>query len=55
MFVGELAMFVSRCCVLLRLFVFTKRMVMLRLMVVMRSSVMVSSRLVVMLSRRMFR
>jgi hypothetical protein len=37
MFVSELAMFVSRGCVLLGFFVFAQRVVMLGLMVMMRS------------------
>jgi hypothetical protein len=55
MFVTELAMFVSRGCVLLRLFVLTKIVVMGRLMMMMCGSVMVSGRLVMMLTRRMLR
>jgi hypothetical protein len=55
MFVGKLAMFQRRFCVLLRLVVFADRMVMLSLMVVMRGGMVVGGRLVVMLTRRMFR
>jgi hypothetical protein len=52
-FVTGLAMFVSRGCVLLGLFVLTLIVMMGRLMVMMRGGVMVSGRLVVMLTRRM--
>jgi len=52
-FVGNLAMFESRSCVLLRFFVFTEFVMMGRLMVMMRGGVVVSGRLVVMLARRM--
>jgi hypothetical protein len=55
MFVSELAMFVSRGCVLLRLFVLAKIVVMGRLMMMMRGGVMVSGRQVMMLTRRMLR
>ncbi len=47
-------MFTSRLSVVLRLFVFAHRVVMLCLMVVMCGSVVVTSRQVVMLGRRMF-
>ncbi len=55
MFVSELAMFESRGCVFLRLFVLAKIVVMGRLMVMMRGGVVVSGRLVMMLTRRMLR
>jgi hypothetical protein len=55
MFVSELAMFVSRGCVFLRLFVLAKIVVMGRLMMMMRGGVMVSGRQVMMLTRRMLR
>jgi hypothetical protein len=53
MFVGKLAMFESRSGVLLRLFVLAEIVMMGRLMVMMRSGMVVSGRLVVMLARRM--
>ena len=53
MFVGELAMFVSRSGVLLRLFVLAEIVMMGRLMVMVRCSVVVSGRLMVMLTRWM--
>jgi hypothetical protein len=55
MFVGELAMFVSRSGVLLRLFVLAEIVMMGRLMVMMRGSVVVSGCPMVMLTRRMLR
>jgi len=55
MFVGELAMFVSGGCVLLRLFVLAMIVVMGRLMMMMCGGVMVSGRLVVVLTRWMLR
>jgi hypothetical protein len=55
MFVGKLAMFESRSCVLLRLFVLAEFVMMGRLMVMMCGSVVVSGRLMVMLTRRMLR
>jgi hypothetical protein len=48
-------MFESRSCVLLRLFVLAEIVMMSRLMVMMRGGVVVSGRLVVMLTRRMLR
>jgi hypothetical protein len=53
MFVSDLAMFVSRSCVLLRFLVLAEGVVMLGLMMMMRSGVVVSVRQVVMLTRRM--
>ena len=53
MFVGELAMFEGRGCVLLRVFVLAEIVMMGRLMVMMRGGVVVSGRLMVMLTRRM--
>ena len=53
MFVGELAMFVSRGCVLLRVVVLAEIVMMGRLMVMMRGGVVVSGRLMVMLTRWM--
>jgi hypothetical protein len=55
MLVGKLAMFESRSGVLLRLLVLAEIVMMGCLMVMMSGSVVVSGRLVVMLSRRMFR
>ena len=56
MFVGNLAMFKSRSGVFLRLFVLAKIVVMGRLMMMMcGGGVMVSGRLVMMLTRRMLR
>jgi hypothetical protein len=52
---GLSAMFVSRGCVLLGLFVLTEIVMMCRLMMMMCGGVMVSSRLMVMLARRMLR
>jgi hypothetical protein len=54
-FVGGLAVFVSRSRMLLGLFVFAKTVMMFRLMVVMCGGVVVSGGLVVMLTRRMLR
>ena len=53
MFMGKLAMFVSRSGVFLRLFVLAEIVMMGRLMVMMRGGVVVSGRLVVMLTRWM--
>jgi hypothetical protein len=53
MFMGKLAMFESRSCVLLRLFVLAEIVMMGRLMVMMRGGVVVSGRMVVMLTRWM--
>ena len=53
-FLSQLAMLMSCGCVLLRLFVLAERVVMRRLMVMMRSGVVVSSRLVMVLLGRMF-
>jgi len=55
MFVGELAMFVSPSCVLLRLFVLAEIVKMSRLEMMMRSGLVVSRRQKVMLTRRMLR
>ena len=55
MFVGKLAMFESRSGVILRLFVLADIVMMGRLVVMMRGSVVVSGRLMVMLTRRMLR
>jgi hypothetical protein len=55
MFVGKLAMVESRSCVLLRLFVLAKLVMMGRLVVMMGGSVVVSGGVVVMLARRMLR
>jgi hypothetical protein len=55
MFVSELAMFESSSGVLLRLFVLAKFVVMGRLMMMVYGGVMVSGRLVMMLTRRMLR
>jgi hypothetical protein len=55
MFVGKLAMFESRSCVLLRLFVLAEFVMMGRLMVMMRGGVVLSGGVVVMLTRRMLR
>ena len=55
MFVGKLAMLESRSGVLLRLFVLAAFVMMGRLMVMMRGGVVVSGRLMVMLTRRMLR
>ena len=55
MLMGEFAMFVSRGCVVLRLCVLTDRMMMLGLMVVMCGGVVMSSRLMMMLTRSVFR
>lgn len=55
MFVGLFAMFVSRSCMLLGVFVFAEIVMMGRLMVMMRGGVVVSGRLMMMLTRRMLR
>jgi hypothetical protein len=55
MFMSELAMFVSRSCVLLGFFVLADRVVMLGLMMMMRGGVVVSGGYVMMLTRRMLR
>ena len=55
MVVGELAMFVSRSCVLLRRFVLAEIVKMSRLEMMMRSGLVVSRRQKVMLTRRMLR
>jgi hypothetical protein len=55
MFVGKLAMVESRGGVRLRLFVLAEFVMMGRLMVMMRGSVVVSGGVVVMLTRRMLR
>ena len=55
MFVGELAMFVSRSRVLLRRFVLAEIVKMSRLEMMMRSGLVVSRRQKVMLTRRMLR
>jgi hypothetical protein len=52
---GVAAMFVSRGCALLGFFVLAEFVVIGRLMVMMSRGVMVSGRLVVMLTRRMLR
>jgi hypothetical protein len=54
-FVTGLAMFVSRGCVLLGVFVLAEIVMMRRLMVMMCSGVVVSGRLMVMLASRMLR
>jgi hypothetical protein len=55
MFVGKLAMFVRRSRMLLRVFVLAEFVMVGRLMVMMRGSVVVSGGVVVMLTRRMLR
>jgi hypothetical protein len=55
MFVGKLAMFESRSCVLLRLLVLADIVMMGRLMVMMRGSMVMSGSLMVMLTRWMLR
>jgi hypothetical protein len=55
MFVGQLTVFLSRRRVLLGVFVLADGVMMGRLMVMMRGGVMVSSRLMVVLTRRMVR
>jgi hypothetical protein len=55
MFMSELAMLVSCGCVLLGLLVLAEIMVMGRLMMMVRRGVVVSSRLGMMVTRRMFR
>jgi uncharacterized membrane protein YedE/YeeE len=53
MLMGELAMFLGRRSVILRVFVFAELMMMGRLMMVMRGGVVVSGGGLVMLARRM--
>lgn len=55
MLVGELAMFLGSLRVVLRLFVFAHRVVMLSLMMVMRGGMVMTGCGVMMLGRRMFR
>ena len=55
MFVSELAMPVSRSCVLLGIFVLAERVVMLGLVMMMRRGVVVSGRQMMMLMRWMLR
>jgi hypothetical protein len=55
MFVSELAMFMSRRCVLLSFFVLTQGVMMLGLMMMMSGGVVVSGCQVMMLTRRMLR
>jgi hypothetical protein len=55
MFAGVFTMLERRGCVLLRLFVLSNIVMMGRLVVMMRGGVVVSSRLMVMLTRWMFR
>jgi hypothetical protein len=55
MFVGKLAMLESRSCVILRLLELAEIVMMGRLVVVMRGSVVVSGRQMVMLTRRLLR
>jgi hypothetical protein len=55
MFVGSIAMFESRNCVLLGVVVLAEIVMMGRLMVMMRGGVVVSSRLMMRLSCRMLR
>jgi hypothetical protein len=55
MFVSELAMLVSRSCVLLGFIMLAERVMMLGLMMMMRSGVVVSRRLMMMLTRQMLR
>ena len=55
MFVGRLTVFLSRRRVLLGVFVLADGVMIGRLMVMMRGGVMVSSRLMVVLTRRMVR
>jgi hypothetical protein len=55
MFVSELAMLVSRSCVLLGIFVLAERVVMLGLVMMMRRGVVVSGRQMMMLMRWMLR
>jgi len=54
-FVGKVAMVESRSCVLFRLLVLAEFVMMGRLVVMMRGSVVVSGRLMVMLTRRTLR
>jgi len=53
--VGKFRMFEGRSCVLLCLFVLAEIVIVGRVMVMMRGGVMVSSRLMVVLTRRMVR
>jgi hypothetical protein len=53
LFVSKLAMFDSRCSMLLSFFMLAERMVMLGLKMMMRGGVMVSGRQEMMLARRM--
>jgi hypothetical protein len=53
--VGDLTMFLSRDGMLLSIFVLAEIVMMLRLMVMMRGGVVMSGRLMVMLTRRMLR
>lgn len=55
MLVRKLAMFLGGLCVVLRLFVFAHRVVMVSLMMVMRGGMVMAGRRVMMLRRRMFR
>ncbi len=55
MFVSALAMFMSCSCVLLGVFMLAERVMVLRLMMMMRGGMVVSCRLVMMLTRWMFR
>jgi hypothetical protein len=55
MLVGKLAVLLSCRCVLLGLFMLADRVMVLRLMMVMRGRMMVSSRMVMVLARWMFR
>jgi|GEM_PF-6626576 len=55
MFVSELAMFQSCSCVLLGICMLTERVMVLCLMMMMRGGMVVSGRLVMMLTRWMFR
>ena len=55
MLVGEFAVFLGGLRVVLRLFVFAHRVVMLSLMMMMRGGMVMTGRGMMMLSRRMFR
>jgi hypothetical protein len=55
MLMSELAVFLRRSCVLLGFFVLADSVVMLGLMMMMSGSVVVSSRQIMMLARRMLR
>jgi hypothetical protein len=55
MLVGKLALFERCSCVFLGFFMLTERVMVLCLMMVMRSGMVVSGRLVMMFTRRMFR